>query len=580
MASCFVILVVCSTAFGHLRAEEDNRASSTIKSGDVVLASKPLPTATPIGKLARSAPKPLVKLSESSATFTIRGSFARTQKLYVMVLNSLTGKLVNKVRFTFKKSLGTAIVADMSPGEYAAYTLVTTLSRKTTHSPYQNFTVAGGPIPTATPTVLTTATFTPEVVPATPPITATLTATPTEPPIIAPTSTSTPIPTATLIPTSTYTATPTSTGTPTHSPTAISTATATSTPTATATVTPTHTPTFTPTATATPTATFTPTVTATPTLTPTPTPTDIPYTSGAYLFWTDDNQKSIQTALAADGSSRRTLITRSDTIYSLTFDRAGGKIYWSEDGAIYRTNLNGSVVETVTTATRAVGLQIDSYNQRLYYVESFVGDLMVVKLDGTNKLTMSFGGYAGGLAMDSDNQKLYSSTPAKIASFDTVNIDSTTLYTDIPTPYRIALNSAHSSLFVTDQSENKLYTAASDGSGKTLLLDSGMSSPAGVAVSSSNIFIGDTGNTRILKTDLDGSNPSTLISSVNNGESLVYVASVTPIPTSNINCLTSLTCLNGGTCVADSSGGHCICTCAYKGETCQLINTAAGACGL
>jgi len=77
-------------------------------------------------------------------------------------------------------------------------------------------------------------------------------------------------------------------------------------------------------------------------------------TSGAahaqYIFWSDFQTKSIFRA-DLDGQNRMTIFQNSPEDRSpdgLAFDRPSGHLYWINDGAIFRSTIDGEVVNAGT----------------------------------------------------------------------------------------------------------------------------------------------------------------------------------------------------------------------------------------
>jgi hypothetical protein len=114
-----------------------------------------------------------------------------------------------------------------------------------------------------------------------------------------------------------------------------------------------------------------------------------------------------------DGSNAHTIYNSDDYVMCIALDSLSGKIYWAnyEAGKIQRSNLDGSNVQEVITASSNQGIDdiaLDTANGKIYWTEEFTGYIACANLDGSNVQHLQVGG-AGffGITLDTDAGKMY-----------------------------------------------------------------------------------------------------------------------------------------------------------------------------
>ena len=102
------------------------------------------------------------------------------------------------------------------------------------------------------------------------------------------------------------------------------------------------------------------------------------------LYWTNSRGKIQRSNLS--GKSVKALLQNLNSPTAIDLDVAGGKIYWTESGSIWRVNLNGKNKEELVPGLQEVG-SITIANSHIYWTEKIGRELEAVKranLDGTN----------------------------------------------------------------------------------------------------------------------------------------------------------------------------------------------------
>ena len=110
-----------------------------------------------------------------------------------------------------------------------------------------------------------------------------------------------------------------------------------------------------------------------------------------------------------DGSNVTEIIATSPpAAEKIAIDEVNGKIYYNTFNDIYVTDLDGSNLQTIYSTTGLVFIDIDPYNNHIYYSESNTGNVHRINTDGTNytaitsSLTAAFG-----IDLDIENEKIY-----------------------------------------------------------------------------------------------------------------------------------------------------------------------------
>ncbi|MCG9126382.1 hypothetical protein JT359_02160 [Candidatus Poribacteria bacterium] len=97
-------------------------------------------------------------------------------------------------------------------------------------------------------------------------------------------------------------------------------------------------------------------------------------------------------------------------VQDLNSAQGRGKIYWTEDGQIKRSNLNGSVVESVVIGLESRGdIVLDLPNSKMYWVDFWARKIQRANLDGTHIEDIVTGfripNGEGGIRINCNNEK-------------------------------------------------------------------------------------------------------------------------------------------------------------------------------
>ncbi len=176
------------------------------------------------------------------------------------------------------------------------------------------------------------------------------------------------------------------------------------------------------------------------------------------LFWVDEEAQKVQRTGTGDDPDVTELPTPKqglDTPGSIAVDLAGGKVYWTDDGAstsradgaIWRANLDGSAVEMIKGGLKdPVGIVLDLDAGYVYWADRYQG-------------------------------AIYRS--AEKINQDRMQVTAITLVDGLNKPYQIALDTAQGHMYWTERGEDtsKIRRAALNGDDVTDLNDFGWVTP-------------------------------------------------------------------------------------------------------
>lgn len=193
-----------------------------------------------------------------------------------------------------------------------------------------------------------------------------------------------------------------------------------------------------------------------------------------------------------DGTGKITLNAALDRPLGLALDLPNNRMFWTQNSfpaLIGRANLDGSNRTTALTLGGAIarrGIEIDSVNQRMYWVDE-IGQVLRANLDGTNVLTLVAAGAVssnnGGLALDLPGGKMYwTDSGGKILRANLDGTQASAIVTGLSQPIDIDLDPVAHKLFWSDLTfANKITTANLDGTGRQDIL-TGLTNPGALAV--------------------------------------------------------------------------------------------------
>jgi len=199
-------------------------------------------------------------------------------------------------------------------------------------------------------------------------------------------------------------------------------------------------------------------------------------------------------SVEADGANPTELVSDLSDSFVVATDPANRHIYYDHGSTITRVDSDGTnPVDIITDGNNVFGLATDSSAGYLFWSEFNLNGIMRSELDGTNKVEIATAMSPSGMAADPVNGKLY---------------------------------------FITYNS-TALHRVNYDGTGQETILPALGGQGVGVAVdpAAGNVYYSTRGND-IFVADLDGSNPSTLLTgqgavqglAIDTAEGLIYWA--------------------------------------------------------
>ena len=131
----------------------------------------------------------------------------------------------------------------------------------------------------------------------------------------------------------------------------------------------------------------------------------VPETLRPSMYWINTDTNKIETVEPFDAVTQQ--------VTSLTVDKAGGKVYWSEHGSssgiIKRVDLDGTNAEVlVTRPTTPQSITVDPVRKKLYWINSLEGKIHSADLSGGNiKTIIQLDDTITHIAVDTEGGKLY-----------------------------------------------------------------------------------------------------------------------------------------------------------------------------
>jgi hypothetical protein len=123
------------------------------------------------------------------------------------------------------------------------------------------------------------------------------------------------------------------------------------------------------------------------------------------LYFTNSTAGRIE-RIGLDGLNQTTLVSGLVAPVGIAFDASAGKLYWADQTAVRRANLNGSSVEVVI-ATGGRDIEIDAA-RALFVIATLDNRVLRANLDGTNAVTLATtGGEMSQLGLDRPRGRVY-----------------------------------------------------------------------------------------------------------------------------------------------------------------------------
>jgi sugar lactone lactonase YvrE len=202
------------------------------------------------------------------------------------------------------------------------------------------------------------------------------------------------------------------------------------------------------------------------------------------------------------------------------------KLYWTEEGAVKRSNLDGSGVEAVVqTGENIVYLAASQSANELYYaIGSPTPQLWSADLDGGNRqllATLDTANYVRGLGFDAPSKTLYWTSfhgyqagngKIRSAGADGSNLQDVLALSD-GYPYGMAIDPAPGLMFWANTEQNTLERAKLDGSDRQVI-GSGVSMTTQLAIdpAANKLYWTDVDDLRIHWSNYDGSDSAVIAS--------------------------------------------------------------------
>ncbi len=131
------------------------------------------------------------------------------------------------------------------------------------------------------------------------------------------------------------------------------------------------------------------------------------------IYWVNQRDKKIQRS-NLDGSSIEDIVTSGlNRPYGIAIDNIRGKVYWTDfiEDKIKRSNLDGTNVEIVrsTNLNTPLGIEIDRAGEKIYWVDGDNHKVNRANLNGSSPETLvsSISGRPIGIALDISSGKVY-----------------------------------------------------------------------------------------------------------------------------------------------------------------------------
>ncbi len=262
-------------------------------------------------------------------------------------------------------------------------------------------------------------------------------------------------------------------------------------------------------------------------------------TAALKVFYTDVNERKIY-KVDPDGSNL-TLVTNvpiNSTPRDLAIDPFNNKLYWVNmrvSGGIIneirRSNFDGSNEELLigTGLSQPVSIDLDIGNGKMYWAEqSGGGSFKRANLDGSNvEVILNTGLNApSGITVDSINEKIYMTDfiSQKVMQANLDGSGKVDILTGQGSVFGIDVDTVNEKIYYTAGGVG-VRSADLDGSNPTVVLSSGLINPLGIEVDpqGNKFYLADSSADAIIRADLDGSNSSQILSALNQPRGLAIL---------------------------------------------------------
>jgi sugar lactone lactonase YvrE len=256
-------------------------------------------------------------------------------------------------------------------------------------------------------------------------------------------------------------------------------------------------------------------------------------TLAATLYWTEGGFSSgeVKRAPLSNPGSSEIISSTSDASTVLAVDN--GQIYWTGDGTLRRSNLDGSAVDVLSSGFGfSEGVALNTNNNSMYWT-TWSGTIQMSNLDGTDQQTIfTDSQQLFGLAIDATYGYLY--WTANDTGIYRSNLDGTDVQYIVDggiEPLGIALDVNREKMYWADWQGQSIWRANVDGTGVERLYNSASGLPIGITLDllTDKVYWSEWGSNNIMRANLDGTSVETLHQTTNGPWGLAVVTAV-PIP--------------------------------------------------
>ena len=250
---------------------------------------------------------------------------------------------------------------------------------------------------------------------------------------------------------------------------------------------------------------------------------------GGKIYWTAIGGLDVNGAVERanlDGSNSEILF--EGLPWDIALDLVRGKVYWTDEGTIFRANLDGSDLEydfIRTDSPNIWGIALDVNRGKIYWTDAVT--ILRADLNGQNReeiLTVS-DGYLEEITLDLDRDKIYWTNPGtqtiQRADLDGQNREVLFgLEDDIKRSRsgprtNIALDMDRGKIYWTNSGPGTIQRSDLNGENREVLFDPILREPHGIALDIDKMYWTDVVKGTIQRSDLNGKNREVLITGLN-----------------------------------------------------------------
>ncbi|MCY3778511.1 MAG: DUF5050 domain-containing protein [Candidatus Aminicenantes bacterium] len=260
--------------------------------------------------------------------------------------------------------------------------------------------------------------------------------------------------------------------------------------------------------------------------------------TGNKMYWTQvfdagDYLWGIVARANLDGSNYEYLVEGSLVPEGIALDMLRGKMYWTDEGRIFRADLNGKNMEWdyfPTEGSDRKDIALDIEGRMIYWTNPRTKTINKAGLDGTNieKILTVSDGYPEEIILDLNRGKMYWSNPGtkrvQRADLDGKNVEDLFRLDDNNNKSKrfyygpragIALDSHTGRVYWTDSGPGTIQRADLDGENREVLFDPIVREPHGLTLDEDKMYWTDVVKGTIQRADLDGGNIEVLLTGLN-----------------------------------------------------------------